>query len=947
MHKQGNAPVLLVLAALAMSSVRVAHAGINVRTSGGEGGSQCPQPTGRPPVTQPGARGTPLPIPAGNQTLGLDMVIVQSGEDIAAAARAAPDGVIVVVAPGTYRPIVLNPGDLQGALTLFADVTGEFTNSAPAAVTIAARSTDEAAFEAFSQNDLFIDGFTLRGGTDAGFLCGDCSTITVQDCTVTSGGGDAVRFERSDDVLVFNNLLTGNKGGGVTAFGTTNLQIINNTIYNNLNDGIVLSVDENQHASTNAFLRNNILNKNTPTGIVVDPGPPSSLTGFDADFNLNTNGYDGTVAGPSDIAADPLFIFPAGGDFRLAPSSRAIDRGTDAVDADLVSQLEQLSTQTDSSLDAEPLDLGYHYVAPIPTPTPTPCVGTCHSGSAVTVSELLTMVNVALGNAPVSDCQAGDSNADGEITINELLAAVSNALYGCGVAPPTPRPTYTRTPTPTVTRTPTRTFTVTPTRTHTQTPTSTPQVVHIDIGVVTGAAGGTVSVSATLRSSGFGVAGTGNDVSYSNGLFSLDPKNCSVNPAIRKTLVVSTLPVGPDPSVTTIRAFVQSLQDTAAIPDGVLYTCTFVIKASTLPGCYPLSNSTKIAFGRDGSQHPFVTGDDGAIGVSLVGGGNCVVASPTPTVGPPAPNPIYVRVSGRDTNSGASPASALRSISKAAQLARNGYLIIVGPGTYREGVTPAAVGVAPQGVQFVADVTGARTGDSAGEVKLDGTGTGATAGFNLFSSMGSLIDGFTLTGFSDAGITIKSGSDDFTIQNCIITNNSGDGIRAQDSASVLIFNNLLSGNGGTGIGIVGQISGSPNARVLSNTMVGNGTRGLIVGNTSAASPGALVHNNVVQGNGGDANIKVFTAPRSDVGYDGDYNLVFPGTYLPNTINGSHDFNGDAKFTGDFHLQSTSPAIDRGSPLNLPNSQTTILRGRTTIGTTLDVGTFDLGFHFRR
>ena len=82
-------------------------------------------------------------------------------------------------------------------------------------VTIVARSTDEAAFEGFSQSALFIDGFTLRGGTDAGFLFGDSSGITIQDCTVTGSGGDAVHFERSDDVLVFNNLLTGNKGAGV------------------------------------------------------------------------------------------------------------------------------------------------------------------------------------------------------------------------------------------------------------------------------------------------------------------------------------------------------------------------------------------------------------------------------------------------------------------------------------------------------------------------------------------------------------------------------------------------------------------------------------------------------------------------------------------------------------------------------------------------------------
>lgn len=344
---------------------------------GGGGGGSGPSPQGtgtqRPPVTQPGARGTSTPTPGDSPTPGPAQIVVQPGESIADAAKSAPDGAIVVVAPGTYSSVVLNPGDLQGSLTLFADVTGEFTESAPAPVTIVAKGTDEAALEVFSQSALFIDGFTLRGGTDAGFLCGDCSGITVQDCTITGGGGDAVRFERSTDSLVFNNLLVGNKGAGVAALGAVNLQVINNTIYNNAANGVFLSLDDNQHASTNAFLRNNILNKNTPTGIVVDPGPPSSLDGFDADFNLNTNGYDGADRGLNDIASDPLFIFPTGGDFHLAvPGSPALDHATDTIDGGLVSQLEQLSTQTDGTLDASPLDMGYHYLAPIPTPTKVP-----------------------------------------------------------------------------------------------------------------------------------------------------------------------------------------------------------------------------------------------------------------------------------------------------------------------------------------------------------------------------------------------------------------------------------------------------------------------------------------------------------------------------------------------------------------------------------------------
>jgi hypothetical protein len=173
-------------------------------------------------------------------------------------------------------------------------------------------------------------------------------------------------------MLIFNNVLVGNKGAGVRALGTTNLEVINNTIYQNKANGIVLSFDFNEDASTDALVVNNILDKNSPIGIVVDPGPPSSLEGYSGDFNLNTNGYSGTAPGGSDSAADPLFIFPGGGDFHLAIGSQAIDSGTDEIDGDLVGELEQLTTRSDGALDTPPLDRGYHYIAPIPTPTRVP-----------------------------------------------------------------------------------------------------------------------------------------------------------------------------------------------------------------------------------------------------------------------------------------------------------------------------------------------------------------------------------------------------------------------------------------------------------------------------------------------------------------------------------------------------------------------------------------------
>jgi hypothetical protein len=72
---------------------------------------------------------------------------------------------------------------------------------------------------------------------------------------------------------------------------------------------------------------------------------------------------------------------------------------------------------------------------PTVTPTPTPpvslCVGDCDGNGEVAVNELVTGVNIALGNLPLSSCGAFDSNRDEQVTVNELLQGVNAALNGC------------------------------------------------------------------------------------------------------------------------------------------------------------------------------------------------------------------------------------------------------------------------------------------------------------------------------------------------------------------------------------------------------------------------------------------------------------------------------------------------------------------------------------
>ncbi|MFQ5665271.1 MAG: hypothetical protein ACE5I7_02450 [Candidatus Binatia bacterium] len=114
------------------------------------------------------------------------------------------------------------------------------------------------------------------------------------------------------------------------------------------------------------------------------------------------------------------------------------------------------------------------------------CVGNCNGDAEVTIDELVTLVNVALGTFLLSSCPAGDQNGDGQVTVDEVLTAVNNALLGCRGR--TPSPTRPTPPSPTssstATRTSTQTGTPMPTRTRTATttttPTPTPAMVTID-----------------------------------------------------------------------------------------------------------------------------------------------------------------------------------------------------------------------------------------------------------------------------------------------------------------------------------------------------------------------------------------------------------------------------------------------------------------------------------
>lgn len=60
------------------------------------------------------------------------------------------------------------------------------------------------------------------------------------------------------------------------------------------------------------------------------------------------------------------------------------------------------------------------------------CKGDCDSDGTVTIDELVTGVNIALGLASPELCPALGSGADRPVTIDDLVSAVQGALNGCG-----------------------------------------------------------------------------------------------------------------------------------------------------------------------------------------------------------------------------------------------------------------------------------------------------------------------------------------------------------------------------------------------------------------------------------------------------------------------------------------------------------------------------------
>lgn len=190
------------------------------------------------------------------------------------------------------------------------------------------------------------------------------------------------------------------------------------------------------------------------------------------------------------------------------------------------------------------------------------------------------------------------------------------------------------------------------------------------------------------------------------------------------------------------------------------------------------------------------------------------------------------------------------------------------------------------------------------------------------------------------GLTIRNGTTGIhcqpcasaTIRNCTVSGNSQHGIYCLGASTTAVANCTISGNGGSGIDCMGasptitgnvisangtgihcdSYDGSCSPRIANNTISGNAA-----GIACIYSSSVSITNNILAFNG--TGIFSYNSEASTMRSNCVYNPG--GTNYSGLVAGTGDFSEDplfvARLTGDYHLLTTSPCIDKGLSSAVP------------------------------
>jgi hypothetical protein len=340
---------------------------------------------------------------------------------------------------------------------------------------------------------------------------------------------------------------------------------------------------------------------------------------------------------------------------------------------------------------------------------------------------------------------------------------------------------------------------------------------------------------------------------------------------------------------------------------------------------------------------------------------------------------LYVSTTGNDANVGTSSSAPLRTIQRAANLAKPGYTIYVAPGKYAETITSTVNGTSTARIRFVSST-------KHGAILVPKTGA-----YTMWTARGGYtdIDGFQLNGAGSTsvriGIYMNGGNssvrnswihDVATTSGC--DNRGGGGIVADQSRGTTYKNYNVIGNkvhnvgGGCGYiqGIYHSSSGNimnnivyatsqginmghddHNIRVMNNTLFNNSGYGVYFGgckeayNNGCPTRGIKIHNNIIYANGGGIQGPITS---EDVGNSVANNLVYANRNnfdlaSPSASTKTGIISADPQFVqyigtggGNYRLKSTSPAISKGYTSYAPSVDIDNL----SRGTRIDMGAYE-------
>ncbi len=324
----------------------------------------------------------------------------------------------------------------------------------------------------------------------------------------------------------------------------------------------------------------------------------------------------------------------------------------------------------------------------------------------------------------------------------------------------------------------------------------------------------------------------------------------------------------------------------------------------------------------------------------------------------------YVRTTGSDLADGMSAETAWKTVGKAVSTMSAGDTVYVGAGTYNQKLTIEADGTSGKPIRYVADVSGAQTGD-AGSVILTYSGSdvvsvvgdyiefegflfrGGGNGLNFVKMLGGAVRNCEFDAVGTQGIEVAGAT--VSISGCNIHDTGTSGLKIEADSTVTIVDTSISGCGQYGL----QATAANSTLTLSRVKIQNNTRdGILLDQgtstvvncliTRNGGNGILVNNSATvvtiwhttiayNGDEGvDLTAGALTIRNSIVAFQGDdglaergsstmnhsYNVVYGNTgqaYL-GTSASTGEVSTDPKFAGtaDFTLLSGSSALDAGT-----------------------------------